>query len=274
MSRCPASLTPHCAQPLSITLRGVTHHADDCSVDTWRAATLPLLRRAVGEGAAAGVEVALQRRGLAPAGGGEVLLRVPSLKGGLPQPLRWTQPGLVKRIRGVAFTERVSPQAANRMVDAARGVLNPLLPDVYIFTDHRAGKAAGGSPGYGLSLVAETTTGCALGVDAVARTGDEGEPDTPDDVGARVAEALLSEIAASGAVDGSHQALALFLCAVGPDALASVTLGRLAPAAVRLLRDLRDFLGVTFRLEPRAEDGTVLASCVGLGLGNVARAVT
>jgi RNA 3'-terminal phosphate cyclase-like protein len=184
----------------------------------------------------------------------------------------------VKRIRGVAFTERVSPQAANRMVDAARGVLNPLLPDVYIFTDHRSGKAAGASPGFGLSLVAETTTGCALGADGVAARGSgeggAGEPDTPDEVGVRVAEALLAEIAASGAVDGSHQALALFLCAVGPDALASVTLGRLAPSAVRLLRDLRDFLGVTFNLEPRAEDGTVVASCVGLGIGNVARPVT
>ena len=38
-------------QPLSITLRGVTHHPDDCSVDTWRAASVPLLRRAVGEAA-------------------------------------------------------------------------------------------------------------------------------------------------------------------------------------------------------------------------------
>lgn len=257
----------------------MTHHSDDCSVDTWRAASVPLLRRAVGEAAAAGLDVTLLRRGLAPAGGGEVLLRVPSLKGGLPVPLRWTQPGLVKRIRGVAFTERVSPQAANRMVDAARGVLNPLLPDVYIFTDHRSGKAAGGSPGYGLSLVAETTTGCALAADAVARHhgdggGDGGgEPDTPDEVGARVAHALLAEIAAAGAVDGSHQALALFLCAVGPDALSTVTLGRLAPAAVRLLRDLRDFLGVTFNLEPGGT-GTVTAACVGLGVGNVARAVT
>jgi RNA 3'-terminal phosphate cyclase-like protein len=40
----------------------------------------------------------------------------------------------VKRVRGVAFTLRVSPQTGNRLVDAARGVLNKFLPDVYIFT--------------------------------------------------------------------------------------------------------------------------------------------
>lgn len=31
---------------------------------------------------------------------------------------------MVKRIRGVAFSTKVSPQSANRMVDSARGVLN------------------------------------------------------------------------------------------------------------------------------------------------------
>lgn len=38
--------------------------------------------------------------------------------------LRRTDEGMVKRIRGVAFSAKVSPQSANRMVDAARGVLN------------------------------------------------------------------------------------------------------------------------------------------------------
>ena len=53
---------------------------------------------------------------------------------------------MVKRIRGVAFSTRVSPQMTNRMVDGARGVLN--------------------SPGFGLTLVAETTTGMLLSAEA------------------------------------------------------------------------------------------------------------
>ena len=32
--------------------------------------------------------------------------------------------GMVKRVRGVAYSMRVSPQNTNRMVDGARGVLN------------------------------------------------------------------------------------------------------------------------------------------------------
>ena len=74
--------------------------------------------------------------------------------------------GMVKRIRGVAFSTRVSPHMCNRMVDGARGVLNALLSDVFIFTDHMSGLEAGLSPGFGLTLVAETTTGQLLSAEA------------------------------------------------------------------------------------------------------------
>ena len=63
---------------------------------------------------------------------------------------------------------RVSPQSSNRMVDGARSVLNNLLADVYIFTDHMTGPEAGQSPGYGLMLVAETTTGCFISAECTA----------------------------------------------------------------------------------------------------------
>jgi RNA 3'-terminal phosphate cyclase len=65
---------------------------------------------------------------------------------------------------------QVPPQNANRMVDAARGVLNQLLADVYIFTDAAAGPAAGNSPGYGITLVGETTSGCLISAEAAATT--------------------------------------------------------------------------------------------------------
>jgi RNA 3'-terminal phosphate cyclase-like protein len=253
----------------------VTGDGLDCSVDTWRAATLALLRRAgVGPD---GLELTLRRRGCAPGGGGEVLLRVPPLREGLPA-LRLLDEGLVKRIRGTAFAERVAPAAANRLVDAARGVLNALLPDVYIFTDARSGQNAGASPGFGLSLVAETTTGCALAVDAASAPPREGgaaaERATPEELGAAVAAALLEEVQRGGCVDSTHQPLALFLAAAGPPSVAQLRLGRLTPAAVRFLRELRDIAGLSFALEAHEASGTVVATCVGLGITNTARAVT
>ena len=81
--------------------------------------------------------------------------------------------GMVKRVRGVAHSMRVSPQVSNRMVDGARGPLNSLLADVFIFTDHMSGPAAGNSPGFGITLVAETTSGGLIGSEAQAEVHKE-----------------------------------------------------------------------------------------------------
>lgn len=53
-----------------------------------------------------------------------------------------------------------------RMVDGARGILNALLADVFIFTDHMSGIESGLSPGFGITLVAETTSGQLLSAEA------------------------------------------------------------------------------------------------------------
>lgn len=80
---------------------------------------------------------------------------------------------MVKRVRGVAHSMRVSPQVSNRMVDGARGPLNSLLADVFIFTDHMSGPSAGNSPGFGITLVAETTSGGLIGSEAQAEVHKE-----------------------------------------------------------------------------------------------------
>lgn len=49
----------------------------------------------------------------------------------------------MKRIRGFSFSTKVSVQFENTLIHAARGIFNRLLPDVHIFTDHRAGQQAG-----------------------------------------------------------------------------------------------------------------------------------
>lgn len=42
-----------------------------------------------------------------------------------------------------SYSMRVAATTANRVVDSSRGLLNKLLPDVYIYTDHYAGAEAG-----------------------------------------------------------------------------------------------------------------------------------
>ena len=59
-----------------------------------------------------------------------------------------------------------SALAARQAAAAPPGL--QLLADVYIFTDHMTGPAAGSSPGYGITLVAETTSGRLLASEAAA----------------------------------------------------------------------------------------------------------
>jgi RNA 3'-terminal phosphate cyclase-like protein len=270
-------------KPIELTLRGVTNDDADVSVDVFRTVTLPMMKKHFGVDEGLSLEVT--RRGCPPLGGGEVTLKLPIVKT-LPT-LDWTDEGLVKRVRGVTFTSKVSPQNGNRMVDAARGVLNAFIPDVYIFTDHHVGPEAGKSPGYGLSLVAETTTGCVLGADAASTActsameeansvgwARDAEARVPEDMGRRVSESLVAEIQRGGVVDSSHQSMVLILLAAGPDQVSRVRLGQLTPRAIETLRALKAFFGVTFHLEPEPESRTVFCSCVGAGLKNVARRAT
>ena len=98
-----------------------------------------------------------------------------------------------------------------------------LLADVYIFTDHMTGAASGASPGYGITLVAETTSGRLLAAEAAAaldRGGAAGaagaaadaEEVVPEDIGQRAAHLLLEEIQRGGVVDSSHQVRCALLC--------------------------------------------------------------
>lgn len=275
--------------PLNISLTGVTNDGSDMGVDMWRTVTLPLLRHVMhgdeqnrdtlSEQVVGAFELKINRRGLAPGGGGEVFLSVPIIKGKIP-PVSILEEGLVKRVRGIAYGCRVSPSMTNRLVDGARGVLNALLPDVYMFTDHMRGDKAGKSPGYGLLLVGETTTGRMIGAEVVGGVeGVEGfdglrEQRVPEDVGKEGACVLLDEVSKGGVVDSSHQGLLLLLCAVGPEEINEVRLGPLTPYAVKTLRHLKEFLGVQFSVRPENTSGTIFLSCIGAGVANSNKRLT
>mmetsp|Transcript_17590 Transcript_17590/g.30185 ORF Transcript_17590/g.30185 Transcript_17590/m.30185 type:complete len:382 (+) Transcript_17590:112-1257(+) len=268
---------------LSITLKGITSDQLDPGVDVLRTVTMPLLKRLGIDDS--GLELKVVKRGARPLGGGEVHLRVPLVKE-LPC-INMTDEGMVKRIRGVSYSMKVSPQNTNRMVDGVRGVLNDYLADVFIFTDALSGSASGLSPGFGVTLVAETTSGCLISAEESATTrqregegeqseealqrGDQEPLIVPEDIGQAAAHALLEEIRRGGAVDSSHQPLILTLCALAPKQIQQVRLGPLTAQAVRTLRHLKEFFGVVFDIRTEPESKTVFLSCVGSGLKNVAR---
>lgn len=67
------------------------------------------------------------------------------------------------------------------------------------------------------------------------------------------------------------QGLLFLLCALCPQDVSKVEVGKLSPYAVETLRHIRDFLGVKFVIKPEPSSGTVILKCVGSGLKNMSR---
>lgn len=203
-------------EPLQLELTGVTNESLDVSIDSFKSVVPNLLKQF---GVEEGMVVDILQRGLGPLGGGRVRVKVPTVKT-LEAP-SMTEEGKIKRIRGVAYACRTSPQLCNRMFETVRGVFVDYIPDVWIHTDH---SKAGLSPGYGCSVVAETTTGTLLTADSFFNKAQES---TPESVGKECALRLLDETLFGGCVDSSFQPIAIFLMSLSSNNhVASLKVGR------------------------------------------------
>lgn len=311
-------LAPFFKNPLRVLLHGVTNCITDVSADFLAAVTVPLLRRLT-QPHTLQPSVTVRRRALSPWQTDEGVVQPDTRKGTLAlncelltsklAPIDLTDVGYVKRIRGVACANGTSPALLNRVVDAARMVLNRFSPDVYIHTDHSNEKQCG--TGFALQLVAETTEGCLVGADWASSSTHS----TPEHIARSAVNLLLQEVHHGGCVDSASAHIALLYCALADSDVSRVRLGKLSEANVQFLRDLRTFFGVVFKIkvvevEEDSESGSnsdnnsdsgqedpdekgqhskpdderqslhsgnmstprsIVLSCVGIGLANIAR---
>lgn len=269
-------LAPFMKTPIKAVLKGITNHPTDPSVDLLKVTAVPLMKRFGINGD--GLEIKVVKRGMAPGGGGEVHFSCPVSRS--MKPVQLTEAGKIKRIRGTAFSVRVSPQMANRIVDSARSILNKFIPDIYIYTDHMKGPNSGKSPGFGLVLVAETLNGVFLGAEVVSTPQGQGEMQLPEDLGRNCAKLLLEEIYRGGCVDSTNQSLALLYMTLGQQDVSKTLLGPLSPYTMDFLRHIRDFFQIMFKIETQkpSEDECkggekVLMTCVGAGYNNISKSI-
>ncbi|KAI4175398.1 MAG: hypothetical protein LQ346_008083 [Caloplaca aetnensis] len=258
----------------------------DISADSVRTAILPLFAKF---GISNNIELRILRRsnpGLRGKGGaGEVQL-VFGHQVRLPKTLHLLNPGRIKRIRGVAYCTGVPASNNARMIEAARGILNPIAGDTYIFSDvssapyipsrdqsNPKGKTKTGI-GFGLSLVAESSTGCLYSADAVSPSSG-GVP--PEDLGQQCAYQLLQSLSTGGAISSVAAPTVLTLMAMGSEDVGRVQIGKDVIGTeqiIGLARDMRMFglSGWGFR-ESTGQENDIVISVVGRGVGNVGRKI-
>lgn len=258
-------LAPFGKVPLNITFEGITNDNIDPSVDLIKSVMLPNIVR-FGGVEPEGVELRILRRGSFPRGGGKVVFVCPVAK--TMKPIQLLDEGLIRRIRGVAYCAKISPQTANRMIESARSVLNGYARDVFLFSDFRKGEDGGKAPGFSIALVAETTTGCLLSAEMAGNPGD-----VPEDVGIRAANLLLEEIGKRGCVDTMSQWICLLMMILSPEDVSKIRLGKLSQFTIDCLRLYKEMFGIQFKVLPDPESKTVIMSCLGMGYTNIAKRI-
>ncbi len=285
-------LAPFSKAPMNVMFTGpgvITSAtpAGDMSADSVRTAILPLYAHF---GISNNLELRILRRSNMSAGGkggaGEVQL-VFGHQVRLPKTVHILNPGRVKKVRGVAYCTGVSGSNNARMIEEARGVLNPMTGDTYIFSDVSSapyipsadksipkGKKKTGV-GFGLSLVAESSTGSLYSAD-LASPPSGGI--SPEDVGRQCAYQLLESVSLGGAVSLPAAPTVLTLMAMGSEDVGRLQLGRDvlgSESLVGLARDLKAFgaSGWGLREATSRQDGDFVVSVVGRGVGNVGRKI-
>ncbi|KAI9679959.1 MAG: hypothetical protein M1817_004974 [Caeruleum heppii] len=285
-------LAPFSKAPVNVQFTGpgvITSATEtgDVSVDTVRTAILPLYEQF---GISNNIELRILRRSCpgsnGKGGAGEVQL-VFGHQVRLPKTLHLLNPGRVKRIRGVAYCTGVSASNNARMIEAARGVLNPLVSDIYIFSDVSSAPflpSPDGSIavakrktgiGFGLALVAESSTGALYSADVPSAV-HGGQ--APEEVGAFCAYQLLDSISLSGCVSATGASTVLTLMAMGSEDVGRLLLGRDvlgSESMISLSRDLRSFGASAWgiRNADAKHEHDLIVSVVGRGVGNVGRKI-
>ncbi|KAK9333226.1 RNA 3'-terminal phosphate cyclase/enolpyruvate transferase [Lipomyces starkeyi] len=235
-------LAPFGKSALSLTLQGVTSNGVDLGVDTIRTALFPTYNKF-------GImrqELRVIKRGAPPLGGGEVNVFLPHV---VLQPITLhaaVKTPSVSKIRGVAYSTRVSPASVNRIIEGARGVLSITGCETFIYSDVARGEESGKSPGFGVSLVAEARSGWCYTAESVGGPGE-----TPEDVGERAARALLEEVALGGMVCRSQVKSLIVLMVIGKEDVGRVLIGKgvIDEGFVRLLRDIKTMWGTEVRIK-------------------------
>ena len=230
-------------ESLHINLTGITNNIIDNSVDSFKMSTCILLQKLIiGDN----VEFKVLKRGVLPNGIGEIYFKIPIIT--YISPFDWIDEGKINKIRGIAFTSKLSSVYTRQMIDSSRGILNKFLPDVWISEDIYKDKDLSKiSPGYGLTLCAETKNGFCFCTDMI---NDNNNIDkTANDLSKECTLQFLNDIYSSGCCNVNNQSLFLFLmCLSEKNYVSKMKVGKITEFTKGVLKFIDKYIGVKFHI--------------------------
>ncbi|CAH2355371.1 RNA 3'-terminal phosphate cyclase-like protein [[Candida] railenensis] len=265
-------LAPFSKKKFSIVFKGLTAlSGNDAGVEAIKWGLLPIMEKfGVRE-----VSLHILKRGSPPLGGGEVHLLCNSLIAN-PLTLHATETPKFSAIRGVAYCTRVSPSTVNRMIDSARDVLRPSGVEVNITADVWRGENSGKSPGFGVTLVAESKKGWRVLAEGVGSAGS-----LPEELGEKVALQLLHELSNSSVVGRNQILMCLSYMVIGKEDIGRLKLhkSQIDENFIWWLRDIRAIFGTEVYLKDLAEEPIpedeeyMMASIKGIGFTSASKKI-
>lgn len=208
---------------LDISITGITNDNIDPSIDQYARVLPHIMSKFCPE---ANFLLKILQRGFRPNGLGSVSLKVGIVK--TVTNCKFTQDSLVKRIRGTCYVSKASVNIVGRIISSAREILNDYIPDVWIYSEYSKGVKASKDPGYGVTLIGETSSGCLLSQDRCLDIFGEKADNGPEELGKNVAILLVEEIMNAGVVDTTLQSFCLFLMAFSGPKPCQIKLGRIS----------------------------------------------
>lgn len=190
--------------------------------------------------------------------------------------IRFLSPKRITSIRGIATSTKLAAQMTSRLATAAKNVLTSVFPPsrIQIYSDPAKGNT--GSPGYGICLVAETSSGALYTAERTSST-TVADDMTPEDIGEQCARALMMEISYGGCFD-SLATLTVTICSAALNGnkgdVSTIALGTGCvenDSWITLVRDMEQMFGVRGHFEPQGDGSGIICKWVGTGWVNSAR---
>lgn len=259
-------IAPFSKKTFSIMFKGITASKTDSGIEALRWGLLPIMEKFGVRDAA----IHTLKRGSPPNGGGEVHLVVNS-KIQRPLTMHATDAPKISAIRGVAYCTRVSPSIVNRMIDSARDVLRPIGCEVDITADVWRGENSGKSPGFGITLVAESKKGWRFFSEGIGGAGE-----VPEDLGTKIAYELLEEISKSSIVGRNQLPLSIVYMVIGSEDIGRLRISKdqIDEEFIWLLRDIKSIFGTEVFLKEEDDDsGDFIATVKGVGFTNTSKKI-